>query len=197
MFERLNPILAAIAVVGLSSGTGYLMSVDGKSLVDSASKRSLQTFYGLYGDVQDDGTTKVNTETLKLRFSNERLEVTGEITGPEKFEGKIIQRNWKIGGFFRDRLLVLNILTEQNPQDPKPPTGIGTYYLNKESEDAYTGTALYLDCGTQHKVFQCPYALSATELSLSQARAKWPALFTKQCEPVDLFLGAQHASLQC
>lgn len=201
MLEISKPLLTSVCVSSmavLAAAGAYLVQLDGYSIAAAGSEKSLQTFYGVYGDIQPDGSTKLNSETLKLRFIPTRSEVFGKSVGPAPYNGKMIQRTWRIDGFYRARLMVLNILTESSPQDPKPPGGIGSYYLAKTGDQAdapFTGTALYLDCDSQ-KVYQCPYALSPTEISIDQAAKKWSVLFDKKCEPVQLVV-EMHASNLC
>lgn len=124
-------------------------------------------------------------------FSKFSPEVAGDISGPVSYQGKTVQRTWRVQGFAREPELVLNILAIASPEDPKPPTGIGTYYLARTGGGDFTGTAIYLDC--VHKFVQCPYALASEDMSPEKARARWPELFKRACEKIDLTPGYQMA----
>jgi hypothetical protein len=206
---------SVLAAVGLTAGTVYIAGVDTNQIALTSDARltrspavavasaaisapapdETQTFYGYYGDLNAAGTkTNVSKETYKLRFSRFSSEVAGDISGPVPYQGGTVQRTWKVRGFSRDRELVLNILAVESPSDPKPPTGIGTYYLAKGGED-YTGTAIYLDC--VHKYVQCPYALADEDISSEQAKVRWPELFKRECVKIDLTPGIQAPSQTC
>lgn len=155
-----------------------------------------QTLYGYYGDLDQAGKdTSISKETYRIRFSKFSPAVAGDISGLVPHEGKKVQRTWRVQGFARDPELVLNILAIASPEDPKPPTGIGTYYLARTGSGDFTGTAIYLDC--VHKFVQCPYALASEDLSPEKARARWPELFKRTCEKIDLTPGDQGAPLTC
>jgi hypothetical protein len=151
-----------------------------------------QALYGYYGDLDQAGKdTSISKETHRIRFSKFSPEVAGDISGPVSYQGKTVQRTWRVQGFAREPELVLNILAIASPEDPKPPTGIGTYYLARTGGGDFTGTAIYLDC--VHKFVQCPYALASEDMSPEKARARWPELFKRACEKIDLTPGYQMA----
>jgi hypothetical protein len=154
-----------------------------------------KTYYGYYGDLAKDGrTTTISKETYRLKLSAQSPRVSGLISGPVEYLGKTVQRTWAVEGFLRNPELTLGILAVPNKDDPKPPTGVGTYYLAKTGED-YSGTAIYLDC--VHRYVQCPYALANVDLSEDQARSRWPELFKRACEKIDLTPGFEAPPLTC
>jgi hypothetical protein len=223
IWKSVASAVAAIVVVGLAAGTIQIARVDTVQIAeqairdiprngdpsrvlarrDLASDRNDEEFtaarilYGYYGELDKDGKkTNVLKETHNLRFSESSPIVVGSISGPASYQGKPIQRTWLVRGFARDPELVLNILTISSKDDPKPPTGIGTYYLaTNEANRDYTGTAVYLDC--DHKVVQCPYALTSEDLSPQQAKVRWPELFKQECKPINLTPDAKSSPLSC
>lgn len=191
-------LLFSLPCAGLAWGAITLVQVDVQKLADGAVAKTISTFHGYYGDLQADGvTTEVNRETFQLRFAEDGVTVFGESRGPATYQGRVVQRKWRITGVNREPRLVLNILTVASEQDPKPPTGIGTYYLARTADGSYTGTALYLNCEPKPVVVECPYAMTATELNEAERREKWPGLYERKCAPVDLSLSSRHADLTC
>jgi hypothetical protein len=210
---------AALSAAGLIAGAAYIAHVDTSQIARLAVREmsqngyryqeiasvlpstdegsdAAQTLYGYYGDLDEAGKkTSVSKETYRIRFSKFSPAVAGDISGLVPHEGKKVQRTWRVQGFARDPELVLNILAIASPEDPKPPTGIGTYYLARTGSGDFTGTAIYLDC--VHKIVQCPYALASEDLSPEKARARWPELFKRSCAKIDLTPGDQGAPFTC
>jgi hypothetical protein len=197
--------------IGLISWAASVWQIDGEKVAQLASERSRdliaqsvaqesdaafdfpRTLYGYYGDLDREGkNTSISRETYRLQFAKASPVVRGEASGPVTAGGRKVQRTWKLAGFHRDPRLVLDILGMPSQNDPKA-NGIGAYVLTKSGAD-YTGTAVYLDCA--HGMVQCPYALTSDDLSDTQARARWPELFSRSCEKIDLAPG-QPGNLSC
>jgi hypothetical protein len=142
-----------------------------------------RTYYGYYGDLDRDGkNTSISKEKYTLQFAKDSALVRGQISGLATVGDKKVQRIWELQGFRREMELVLSYVTVPTEVDPDP-RGIGTYYLAMSGAD-YTGTAVYLDC--VHRIVQCPYAMADDDFDPSEAKARWPELFKRKCEKIDL-----------
>jgi hypothetical protein len=142
-----------------------------------------QTYYGYYGDLASDGSTTIGKEEYKLQFSKSTPKVHGALTGDVKIQDRTIHRTWIFEGFHRDNKLVLGFITEGSENDPHP-SGIGAYYLEKVDAE-YTGTAIYHDC-VLRVIVQCPYAMAPDDIGADVAKTRWPKLFNRVCERIDL-----------
>jgi hypothetical protein len=142
-----------------------------------------QSYFGYYGDLQTDGTTKISEEKLELQFLANSSRVTATSAGDVTLGEKKIHRTWQYSGFTNGRQLVLSFVTVPTKEDPNP-SGVGVYQL-EQSSAGYSGTALYLDCALR-AVVQCPYAMVPEDLDIQAAKKRWPKLFERACAPIEL-----------
>jgi hypothetical protein len=156
------------------------VTTDGNGTSDGS---PAQVYFGYYGDLQADATTKISEERLELRFLSNSSQVQATSSGEVTLGEKKIQRTWHFSGFANGRSLVLSFETLRSKVDPDP-SGAGVYILEK-SNAGYTGTALYVDCALR-SVVQCPYALAVDNLDTQAVRRKWPKLFERTCTPIEL-----------
>jgi hypothetical protein len=146
---------------------------------EKAEATGLHDWYGFFGDWDDNRSTYVTREVITLNFENDRR-VTGVTKGLVIEADKEVSKTWEFQGFYTADYLVLTYLTKE-----PIPRGIGSYFLQRSGGDEYVGVLIARDCKNK-VILKCPYALSKNDMNVERARERWPVLFGRQCDVLDL-----------
>lgn len=186
-------IVAAVFAAGATSAVWF--NAKPKEANAAPVSGAAQTYYGYYRDINDDGSPKISDEEWQIEFAQNSPDVRASVTGPVTYKKRTIQRQWKFQGFHHGNYLAMSFVTVPSTQDPHP-SGIGVYQLEQSGGTDFVGTALYLDCGTG-KIIQCPYALTLQRMDETVAKARWPKLFARVCEPLTLVPDVSKLASSC
>ncbi|HET6839280.1 MAG TPA: hypothetical protein VFH41_06035 [Bradyrhizobium sp.] len=142
-----------------------------------------KTFHGYYGRLKGSDTSTIDVETLSFELlPNSEAKATSK--GIVETKNGPISRVWSYLGFQKGSRLSMSYSTVSTKEDPIA-SGIGLIMLEQQGSSDYTGTSIYLDCDSA-QMMKCPYALTTQNITVTEAKDRWPKLFQHTCAPIDL-----------